>query len=378
MKEIKKDIKKDYLSEEQLLLYKEGKLNPTEMRQVEGLLEKYSLYAEALEGLSLLDSNKIAQDVSFLRENIRIKTAQKQRKHIFLSRTAMMRIAATITILLVGTSVFYFLNREESTQMMNKEMAVNSTPTPESIPSDLSPASEAQAGETVELPQERNQGNKYQNPIQADKKEMLREREVIQLDKTMAEDDGLIAISSQEAKKDTNLAPLARIEAESNAKNDKITDKKDKDIIHKPAPVSPTTISKGGEEKEESVAKKDEAIKEEEVAIDRAEQVSKEKESKRYEVAKKKNKNSPEPLPNADDLLKTHLYNFAKSKNEAIKGKLSITFSLDKKGRARNISVIESPCLSCSEEAIRWVQSYKRWEKEADKQKNIKIIFSND
>jgi hypothetical protein len=378
LKEIKKDIKKDYLSEEQLLLYKEGKLNPTEMRQVEGLLEKYPLYAEALEGLSLLDSNKIAQDVSFLRENIRIKTAQKQRKHIFLSRTAMMRIAATITILLVGTSVFYFLNREESTQMMNKEMAVNSTPTPESIPSDLSPASEAQAGETVELPQERNQGNKYQNPIQGDKKEMLREREVIQLDKTMAEDDGLIAISSQEAKKDTNLAPLARIEAENNAKNDKLTDKKDKDIIHKPAPVSPTTISKGGEEKEESVAKKDEVIKEEEVAIDRAEQVSKEKESKHYEVAKKKNKNSAEPLPNADDLLKTHLYNFAKSKNEAIKGKLSITFSLDKKGRARNISVIESPCLSCSEEAIRWVQSYKRWEKEADKQKNIEIIFSND
>jgi hypothetical protein len=58
LKDKKEHIDKEYLSAHHLKLYREGKMSHSEMRRIEGLLEKYPLYAEALEGLSLLMKTK--------------------------------------------------------------------------------------------------------------------------------------------------------------------------------------------------------------------------------------------------------------------------------------------------------------------------------
>lgn len=359
MKDKKEDIDKEYLSAHQLKLYIEGKMLPAEMRRIEGLLEKYPLYADALEGLSLLNEKQREKHIASLQKNIQAKVKKnKQANTIFLSPSKLRRIAATLLVLVAFSFGIYFINNQiykETNTAVQESQDINAALYLEDSVQ-LSPPllSEETATET---PRE-------QNIIETDKKTQ----------------QGLALKNNHNkytADKESYNAPL-------------VTE------VTPPAPISNQTavqdsaliVLKKADNRAEDLLKSAPAKTGEEKPMPReseTEEMQTEKEPKKVEV-NRKNKTSHgiigkilPPLGNKEsdyvDSLKIHLQNFAKEKNEILKGKLSVTFYLNHLHQVQNISITEVPCPSCENAAIKWIQEYKHWQKYRVGEQSIEIVF---
>jgi hypothetical protein len=357
LKDKKEHIDKEYLSELQLKLYREGKMTPQEMRRVEGLLEKYPLYAEALEGLSLLDEKQTAKHIGFLQENIQAKVGKnKQAKTVFLSSPNLRRVAATVLVLIVFSFGLYFVNNQ-----INKEIATKESTATEArmyLEDSIQLASPLLSEETAtETPKEQNiieSEKKYQKELALKNNNNKYTAEKQAYDAPLAvEVAPPTPISNQTAVQDSALLVLKKAD--------------------KPADDLPKSVPAKTEE-EETVQRKSET-----------EDIQAEKERKKVDV-NRKNKtshgiigNTSPPLDNQEsnyaDSLKIYLRNFAKEKNEILKGKLSVSFYLNQLHQIQNITVKEIPCPSCENVTIKWIQEYKHWQKYRTGEKSIEIVF---
>ncbi|MEO6452641.1 MAG: hypothetical protein ABIN97_01150 [Ginsengibacter sp.] len=67
-----------------------------------------------------------------------------------------------------------------------------------------------------------------------------------------------------------------------------------------------------------------------------------------------------------------HLYN---ESGDHLKGEVSLSFSISKKGRPQNIKVLKSPCAACADEAIRLLQLGPAWIGRENEQGTVIIKF---
>ncbi|SFF29667.1 hypothetical protein [Thermoflexibacter ruber] len=361
MKDKKEYIDKEYLSEHQLKLYREGKMTPLEMRRVESLLEKYPLYAEALEGLGLLNEKQAEKHIAFLQENIQAKIGKNnQTKTVFLSRSNLRRIAAAVIVLIVFSFGLYFISSQINKEILtSKEMAIEENTATEAntyLADSAQVYSPLLSEESAtEMPAEQS----IKDAKETQRKELALKNESKKHIEGKPDYAPLVTeitppapISNQTAVQDSSLTVLKKVESPAD------------DDLPKSVPA------KVGEEK--TVQKESEPDK---TAI--------EKERKKTEANKTSHEIIGRILPPFDnnkksdytDSLKIHLQNFAKEKNVILKGKLSVTFYLNHLYQVQNITVKESPCPSCESETIRWIQEYKHWQKYHTGLQSIEIVF---
>ncbi len=356
MKDKKEHIDNEYLSAHHLKLYREGKMSHSEMRRIEGLLEKYPLYAEALEGLSLLNENQIEKHTNFLQENIQAKVGEKKpTKTIFIYSPNFRKIAATLLVLIIFSSGLYFLNSLINKEVAPKEnIAVQSTFPVDSIQSSVPLLTDEAAAET------------------------LAEQSITEIEKTPPKELLLSDKSKKHIRKKsyniplvTEVTPPAPISNPASISDSTQlamkAEESSTDDLSSSEPAKPNT-----EEKAIIVESKTEDTKKTEKEANKRNRLS----TGIIDMALKVAPTIREEQKNYINLLLTkHLRDFAKEKNETLRGKLVVTFSLNHLYQVQNISVKESPCPSCESEIIKWLQDYKNWQKNYTGQQSIEILF---
>ncbi|TAH21402.1 MAG: hypothetical protein EAZ08_03515 [Cytophagales bacterium] len=358
--------KEEFLSEEMLLKYRQGELLPSEMRRVEALLEKYSLYADALEGYELLDAEKIRTNTAFLKASIR---AQVPAKTIYLRQSRLMRVAAAIVFLLVCSfGIYFFANQSSSLQ---NEMAQATSVADEENKLATAPQTEEKA---IEFPQKEVAD---EQPKITERKEIannhtIKLKDEIEkiTDREISKPENNASLSQAKISKDTIATPLALAEKEKPSQlDDKIVGEAEGVIPAKPQIISDITVAKSSP-----------AAENRKMESELAEETASKKDKKREKKMTEK-KTAQTSLPAREELinlLKKEILLFAKEKNETLKGKLLLTFSTSKEGVAENIVIKESPCLSCNELIIRLIKEFKNTSATSNKNEpnqTIEITF---
>jgi hypothetical protein len=356
LKDKKEHIDKEYLSAHHLKLYREGKMSHSEMRRIEGLLEKYPLYAEALEGLSLLNENQIEKHTTFLQENIQAKVGKKKpTKTVFIYSTNVRKIAATLLVLIIFSSGLYFLNNLINKEVAPEEnMAVQSTFLEDSIQSSVPLLTDEAMKERLTEP------STTETKV-IEQKGLIHKNKSKKYTKEKSYDVPLV----------TEVTPPAPISNPASI-SDSIqlamrAEESSTDDLSSSEPVKPNT-----EEKVVPIESKTEDTKKTEKEANKRNRLSAEVIGRALKLAPT---TSEEQKNYINSLLTKHLRNFAKEKNETLRGKLLVTFSLNHLYQVQNISVKESPCPSCESEIIKWLQDYKNWQDSYPGQQRIEILF---
>lgn len=354
--------KEEFLSEEMLLKYRQGELLPSEMRRVEALLEKYPLYADALEGYELLDAEKIRANTAFLKASIQ---AQVPTKTIYLRQSSLMRVAAAITFLLVCSfGIYFFANQHSSVQ---NEMAQATSVADEGNNLATAPQAEEKAIEFLQKEVANEQPTITQRKEIANNQAITLKDEIEKItDSEVSKSENKASLSQAKISKDTIAPPLALAEKEKPSQlDDKIVGEAEAVVPAKPQVISEITVTK-------SSSTADNRKMESELA----EEITSKKDKKREKKITEK-KTAQTSLPAREELinlLKKEILLFAKEKNEPLKGKLLLTFSTSKAGVAENIVIKESPCLSCNELIIRLIQEFKNMPTDSNKNESNQTI----
>jgi len=324
--------KEEFLSEDMLLKYRQGELLPSEMRRVEALLEKYPLYADALEGYELLDAEKICDNTTFLKASIQAQIdAQSPAKTFYLRQPRMMRVAAAIAFLLVCLFGIYFFAKQNSS--VQNEMAQTTAVSNE----ENKPVAALQTDEkTIEFPQK----------VEKNEQPKISERKEIASNQVITSKDDMGKIADSEINKPENTASLSGTT-----------------VVADTAPLA--------------LAKSSPVVEERKMESEVADEQAGKKDRMKSKKMAEKQAVRADLLPtneNLVNLLKKEILLFAKEKNETLKGKLLLTFSTSKEGVAENIVIKESPCLSCNELIIRLVKDAKNLTKNELNQ-TIEITF---
>lgn len=345
--------KEEFLSEEMLTKYQKGELLPSEMRYVEGLLEKYPLYADALEGYGLLETDEIRSAVDFLKTDVQANIQKaKPAKTVSLRSPSMVRVAAAIAFLLVSSLGIYFFTQTNSAE--NREMAQQTIPaTNEEIAlSEPSPKDEA----ILESKQEIIKNSK---PVVSAQKETVNKQDLALKDNSNKSIGNQLAIAENSAglSADKNIITMdsAQPTVSEPAKPIQAAEADDIVISAKSAPIAE-------ERKIESEALEDKSVKKERAK------------SKKMTEKLSNSTNATTGDESIKILLKEQILLFAKENHEVAKGKLFLTFSTSKEGIAENIIIKESPCPACNDKIIQWLKEYKKLNKN-ELEKIIEIVF---
>ncbi len=337
--------KEEFLSEEMLVKYQKGELLPSEMRRVEGLLEKYPLYADALEGYGLLETEKIRSAVDFLKTDIQANIQKvKPTKTVFLRLPSMVRVAAAIAFLLVSSLGIYFFTKTNSTE--NKETAQQ---TIAATNEEIALSAPIKDESIVESKQEIAENTKS---VVSAQKEVVNKQDLALKNKDSKATDSEADIPESNAKigsLDTVSLAMSEPAKPIQAEVDGII------TSAKTAPVAE-------ERKIEAEALEDKLVKKERAK------------SKKMIESPSISTNAPTQDDSVKIGLKEQVLLFAKENNEVAKGKLFLTFSTSKEGVAENIIIKESPCVACNDKIIQWLKEYKKLNKN-ELEKVIEIIF---
>ena len=87
--------------------YRENKMTDRERNSFERSLQKDPFAREASEGLENIDPSSAGDDIAGLRKQLKKRTIRKQ-------RVLWYRIAASVAVLMIISSIFIFINRKES------------------------------------------------------------------------------------------------------------------------------------------------------------------------------------------------------------------------------------------------------------------------
>ncbi len=367
----------EFLSEKTLLLYKQGGLSNAEMRRVERLLEKYPLYADALEGFALLDDQQTEKNIAFLREKSQASIVKKPANVLMPSRQSnLMRIAAAITVLLVCSFGIYFVINNmndmavsqavgDATPISQEEQPTSITEQPESVSS-----SEAQAKEEISVkkpitePEERKKDEKTKQNSQ----EIVQNKDEMSLEKNTG---GEI---NRSAEMDKAQSPATDQPGYAESKSKKTL--QDSMQLARKEAVKPKNIDDGITEKSDSQSdnlKISSTVNNAPIAAPSKKAKNKEAQTQTEDL-KLADGVMTDKDANFNSLLKQQLITFAKEKGESLKGRLVVSFTLNRKGFAKNIIIKESPCQSCESEAIRLIKAHQDWDKKPS-EKRIEIGF---
>jgi hypothetical protein len=344
----------EFLSEKMLLQYKQGILSNAEMRKVERLLEKYPLYADALDGFALLDTTKIDKNIAFIKENLPPHLTAKQKSVLMHARPKnLMRIAAAITILFISSFGIYFIVSnlkgitqtamvDEASPVLQENKSVESP-----VESEPYAMTEAQAKEEIAESKSIVQQEKKQKKVK-ETQEVTQNQHISRLEK----DD--ITQNQKKSNDDRAVDTFAD-------KPQKTTSKKD--TLQRLAESAYSQVM----EADDATMKKADVAKVEGTATNTPSLPSNKgmerKKQTQTEALKVADKEVVSKDTSFSNLLKKRLIAFAKERNEILKGKLIVGFTLTKKGIAKNIVVKESPCQSCENEAVKLIKANKNWEK---------------
>ena len=111
----------DHLTPALIQAYRQGRLSPEAMHQVEKLMLEHELYGEAVEGIeNLEDPASLEHHVSDLRERMASKLSKKKT----MTSIVLLRVAAVLLLLLVAGITYTLLTQKPETQ----ELASNEVP----------------------------------------------------------------------------------------------------------------------------------------------------------------------------------------------------------------------------------------------------------
>lgn len=392
MKKSEQHIDNEFLSEEMLLKYRQGILSASEMRRVEGLLEKYPLYAEALEGLELVSENKAKESISFLRQYAQ-KQAPTPARIVPLHRTPLMRVAAAVALLFVVSFGIYFTINTNSESMQMKESASSVTvphaeeqKASEKYQDETDLTTQAEASDKQELIAENQPINKDLNATKP-KQEALLDRERAQNNKPSGVADTIqtLALKTTEG----NASEKINVTAEEAiiVKKPTTEDEKQTPVDITPALIeSPTTSSddkKKSSELREEVTKN--ADKDQNMDDSPKNDLAK-KETKKArlkertsgkEIAREQAISSSTTAIDTNEALKATLRQqiqvLAKAKNEIPKGKFVAKVTFTKYGKIDKVSIQEMPCQSCKTKPL--IQTIEKHQFTNTTEQLVELVF---
>jgi hypothetical protein len=392
MKNKEQHTKEEFLSEEILFQYKAGKLSPSEMRYVERLLEKYPLYAEALEGLELLEDKKALENIITLKQY-----AQKQispvptARIVPLKKNDLRRIAATVAVLFViSIGIYFALDNQYDTQSMATNHTPNTSqqesPTGSSLSKEMQPTDETEASDEKSLITEYQKRQEELDIIA--KQEAQPKQNKDNTSKTLDADiDSKHTLAGGETLK--RSAETESSQADNTILAEKsIEEKKDQTTTNAVTPPPPPIVQSAPittDDKKEVLEDKGETEKifdkESKQADERYRQVNK---AKKKDTATEEQKpsgtvsatsgaviSSDEDLKNA---LKKQILDLANAQKEPLKGKFVAKVTFSKSGKIRKVTIQEMPCTTCkTDPLIKTIERHSFNSKEEEK--SIEIIF---
>lgn len=380
MKDKKQHIDNEFLSEETLLQYRQGKLSNAEMRQVEGLLEKYPLYAEALEGLELLAESKSQESIVFLKGFADKQMLSSQTsKTISLRQANLMRVAAAIALLFVCSLGIYFLNI--NSEMMSQGESTSAVPPPPSDEQklmeespDLGQASEqAEASNQQELVADNQPSNK-DGIVSKLKQEALNDKQTNQSSKPIQINDSLLTLARKNKDSrgsETVITDTDAVLAEKKAEEEK---PKSTTVLAPPAPIQSTPVTPA-DDKGKDMALGGEVVKSDAKELksnnsttddDLVEKDTKKAKKKvvrernqRNEISSEKQSSSIHGGITSDGLdpdlkatLKKQIMDLAKAQNETPKGKFSAKITFAKGEKLPQVTIQTMPCQACKTDSL--------------------------
>ena len=392
MKDKEQHTEKEFLNEETLLLYKAGKLSSADMRKVERLLEKYPLYADALEGLMLLEDSKAQTNIASLREYAEKQAqAMPTARIIPLRKNYLMRVAVAIVILLVSLGGFYAFYNQFGQSESAGTIAMNNEP-------EASPRGAAN-GATPPQNEEAEAGNRQDVSSQNQSLETARAR-----NSSTTKQEALVDTKSSKNLKPTDIVAdtiqtLALSEKQKHILEEKmessesydaeaITEKKAEEekptVVIAPAPIQQ---SANDDQKVKDVAnnKDRNTNSNNNKDLDKRDEI---KESKKMSVAKKRKEQQKEESPSSTysasgkiasgeealkNTLRQQILDLAKAQNETPKGKLIAKITFTKEGKIDKVSIQEMPCKSCKTDIL--IKTIEQHQFADAKEKNIEITF---
>jgi hypothetical protein len=396
MKNKEQHTDNEFLSEETLLLYKAGKLSPSEMRRVERLLEKYPLYAEALEGLELLAENKAQESINLLKQY-----AEKQvfstsaTKIVPLQKNNLVRVAAAVTVLLFASFGFYYAfnnSAEKSMTAQSMETNSNSATPPQGSANETTPPQyeEAEAANREEDLMRENQ--LLEKESSAIVKQRQEAQPSIQGNKSakptdmIADSIGMLALKSKENRLQETSANESVL-AEKDIDDEKTSggEKEEKAItavkpapVEQSSPINPLSATKDEPKNDDKLTLSD--AQESKKLSDERKRLSNAKKKEAGQEAEKQGKASSTTSGNVTaaeeslkNTLKQQLLDLAKAQNETLKGKFVAKITLRQSGKVRQVTVQEMPCKSCKTNIL--IETIEKHQFADSKEKIIEIVF---
>jgi hypothetical protein len=399
--------------------YHSGTMPANEMYELEKAALEDPFLADALEGYAYTSSFK--NDVAGLKERLNEKRKKKKGFSISLfAQSGWWRIAALLIIIMGAGYFFYRLNYKEKENILAKNVMKPSIEKMDTITLLKNDSIKTNNNVAFEFHQSSNLEEKKKNvlsPIKSkaeketfaiDKNRMMSTLSVAERSNQSSSDSIKFNMKSGKIDKnpslqyllkgkvtDINGKPLAFATVKNKSEDEAtLTDTAGRFLL--PSADSNTTaiVSVIGYETKKVTLQKD---KEPVVAMNKSSgaleevvvtgygekkklkdttSVSQELNSK---VSGMEIKNQPiSTLSNSEkfnEYLKENLQPVYDENNEQFTGEVLLSFTINKKGRPRNIKVVKSSCKDCETEAIKLLENGPRWTIEKEKRKTVLIKF---
>jgi hypothetical protein len=392
--------------------YHAGAMPTAEMHELEKAALEDPFLADALEGY--LNTPSFENDIKELKERLNKKRNKKIFSISSLAQSGWWRIAA-LFIIIAGAGYFFYkvnLTEKENTIAKN-DIATSAIKTDSTVALKTDSVSAAN-----DIAFENHQPGKFEEK----KKTILPQIESNKEKEIIADENKKPALSpapEMKAKKDfaysevnkiaaneNNLQdssrfllkgrvtdekgePLAFATVKDNSNNAALTDTTGKFLLRSPDSNAIATISAPGYSPKKVTLQKDaqpmialnrsNASLDEVVVIGYGEKRKKDVVS-RSEVLKGKAAGVAitQPLANNekfDQYIKENIKPVYNENNELQTGEILLSFTINKKGKPRNIKVIKSTCEACEDEAIRLLENSPEWPSSKNKTRIVSIKF---
>jgi len=121
MNKKKEHIDKKFLSQEDIIKYREGTLSYAEQHRVEKILLEEGFEAEAMEGIFAVEAKQAEEDLNSLKDQLQVKLKSNEK-----SIVPVWRIAAAVLLLgFFSVSVYYLLEQPQKDELISLRMGKN-------------------------------------------------------------------------------------------------------------------------------------------------------------------------------------------------------------------------------------------------------------
>lgn len=343
-----KSRKHNTLTPEQLRQYLAGQLSPLEQHGVERAMLDNPLYAEAIDGLELIQKDKIdSQKVNVSLQQALQKRLQKQKKQKAIPLWQSISVAAMVLVVLSMGTVFY-LNQSEMSPK-SESVALEGS----SQPLDKQESTSAQA-DNLAAP-------KATAPLSIESKKQIAESKPVP-QKTKIQAPQPLADEATIPESVPAALPPPPATAEPIIAKEETAIKADSTRAEAPKYAKMAAKQKPATEKEEKLSEKE--------VIDSEKDMKKALPGGGQQASKSKSPDNQQ-INDFQVYVRQNLQMPEEARRNHISGIVRVEFDVDNNGKPSHLRIVKSLGHGCDEEAMRLLKDGPVWQQDTSKAKRI-------